>query len=104
MKERRSRGGARVISPIKRALLVGFIVVLVVLAIKGKDMLNAKKLEYNVKLNTIEGLKEEINIEESKALKYDKVKNQITSDEDYESLAREELGLIRKDEIVIKPR
>ncbi len=104
MKERRSRGGAKVFSPFRRVLLVAFILLIGILLIKGKKILDHKKLEYDAKLNTIDILKEEIDIEEDKALKFDKAKNQITSDEEYESLAREELGLIRKDEIVIKPR
>ena len=46
----------------------------------------------------------EIKEEESKIKQIDKNTSHVITDEEYESLAREELGLIKKDEIIIKPR
>ncbi len=104
MKERRSRGGARLISPMKRIILIIMIVVLCAFIVNGIKMHSSKIDEYNEKLVKIENLEKEIEAEDNKLEQINKSHNQITSDEEYESLAREELGLIRKDEIVIRPR
>ena len=104
MNERRSRGGARVMPLKRRIILIVLLLILAFLTFKTYKLLSKKKLEYDDKLARIEALNEEIEAENEREKMIESSKSQVITDEDYESLAREELGLIRKDEIVIKPR
>ena len=104
MSVRRSRGGAPVFSPVKRAFLVIILIVLSLSIYFGMKVLKNSQATNIRKTIEIQDLKDEIANEESKAFSINKSKNQKTTDEDYEALARKELGLIKKDEIVIKPR
>ncbi len=104
MNARKSRGGTRLISSKKRYILIILLFALGVIIVNGVRLLESKKFEYESKTTFIEELKSEIEVEKNK----EKPKNTSSDDnitnEEYESLAREELGLIKKDEIVIKPR
>lgn len=91
------------ISILRVALLV-ILVGLIVATYNCFLLFNAKKQEYVDKKLKIENLTDEIKEEESKIKQIDNNKDKIITDEEYESLAREELGLIKKDEIVIRPR
>lgn len=104
MNVRRSRGGARVMPLKRRIILIVLLLILAFLTFKTYKLLSKKKLEYDDKLARIEALNEEIEAENEREKMIESSKSQVITDEDYESLAREELGLIRKDEIVIKPR
>lgn len=104
MNERRSRGGAKVMPLKRRLILIVLLLVLGFLTFKAYKLFNKKRLEYDDKLARIEALEEELESESEREKMLESSKNQVITDEDYESLAREELGLIRKDEIVIKPR
>lgn len=104
MKRKKSRGGASLISPRKRILLIILILVLGIFIVKGIKLLKSKKYEYESKITFVEELKDELESEKNKKNTEEVLDNKTITDEDYESLAREELGLIKKDEIIIKPR
>ena len=100
MKERKNKKNMSVI----RFVLIFILVGLIVASYKCIRLYNVKKEEYNDKKQQIENLNNEIKEEESKIKQIDKNISHVITDEEYESLAREELGLIKKDEIIIKPR
>lgn len=104
MNERRSRGGARVMPLKRRLILIVLLLILGFMTIKAYRLFLKKRIEYDDKLARITALDEELESENEREKLLESLKSQIITDEDYESLAREELGLIRKDEIVIKPR
>lgn len=104
MNERRSRGGARVMPLKRRLILIVLLLILGFMTIKAYRLFLKKRIEYDDKLARITALDEELESENEREKLLESSKSQIITDEDYESLAREELGLIRKDEIVIKPR
>jgi cell division protein FtsB len=79
-------------------------VLLSILIVRGVSILKNKQLEYESKNAFISDLQEAAESEENKAKQNTELDSQSITDEEYESLAREELGLIKKDEIVIKPR
>lgn len=87
----------------KRVLLVFFIVVLVgVISLLCKT-LDAKTKEYQKNVNRIEELNDQISDENEKAKQLQKQNKDVITDSDIEAIARQELGLIKKDEIVIRP-
>lgn len=87
----------------KRVLLVFFIVVLVgVIGLLCKT-LDAKSKEYQKNVNRIEELNDQISDENEKAKQLQKQNKDVITDSDIEAIARQELGLIKKDEIVIRP-
>lgn len=87
----------------KRVLLVFFIVVLVgVIGLLCKT-LDAKTKEYQKNVNRIEELNDQISDENEKAKQLQKQNKDVITDSDIEAIARQELGLIKKDEIVIRP-
>lgn len=87
----------------KRVLLVFFIVVLVgVISLLCKT-LDAKTKEYQKNVNRIEELNDQISDENEKAKQLQKQNKDVITDNDIEAIARQELGLIKKDEIVIRP-
>lgn len=102
--KRRSRGGVKVFSPTKRMIIVGIIIFLLCTIVFAKNMLNNERAELVNKDNKIVQLELEIESENDKTEQLKKSDSQVMKDEDMESLARSELGLIKKDEIVIKPR
>ena len=104
MNERRSRGGARVMPLKRRLILIVLLLIIGFLTFRAYKLFLNKKLEYGDKVDRIATLEEELESESEREKMLESSKSQIITDEDYESLAREELGLIRKDEIVIKPR
>ena len=99
----RSRGGAAVASPFKRFLMIFAFVVLAVAVLFSYRVFNEKSAEYNQKKRVIEELNEQIAIEDNKSEKLKERDDKVTTDEDIEAIARQELGLIKKDEIVIRP-
>ena len=104
MNAKKSRGGTRLISSKKRLILILLLIILSILIVKEISILKSKKLEYESKSAFVSDLQEEIQSEENKEKQIKSLDGQNITDEEYESLAREELGLIKKDEIVIKPR
>lgn len=100
---RRSRGGAAVNSPLRRLFMI--VVLLVLLALIGFSykVFNDKNDEYAKKLERIDDLEEQIATEEARQKQLKKQENHVTTDEDIEAIARRELGLIKRDEIVIRP-
>ena len=104
MNERRSRGGARVMPLKRRLILIVLLLTIGFLIFKAYKLFLKKKLEYGDRIDRIVALEEELESENEREKMLESSKSQVITDEDYESLAREELGLIRKDEIVIKPR
>lgn len=87
----------------KRVLLVFSIVVLVgVIGLLCKT-LDAKTKEYQKNVNRIEELNDQISDENEKAKQLQKQNKDVITDSDIEAIARQELGLIKKDEIVIRP-
>jgi cell division protein DivIC len=100
---RRSRGGVVINSPIKRFIMLLFILVIVVLLGFSYMVFNEKNIELSKKIKRIEELEEQISAEEEKIKQLKKQENRVTTDEDIEAIARQELGLIKRDEIVIRP-
>ena len=100
---RRSRGGVVINSPIKRFIMLLFILVIVVLLGFSYKVFNEKNIELSKKIKKIEELEEQISAEEEKIKQLKKQENRVTTDEDIEAIARQELGLIKRDEIVIRP-
>lgn len=100
---RRSRGGAVINSPIKRFIMLLLILCLVVLLGFSYKLFNEKNIELSKKVEKIAELEEQINAEEEKIKQLKKQENRVTTDEDIEAIARQELGLIKRDEIVIRP-
>ena len=100
---RRSRGGAVINSPIKRFIMLLLILCLVVLLGFSYKVFNEKNVELSKKVEKIAELEEQINAEEEKIKQLKKQENRVTTDEDIEAIARQELGLIKRDEIVIRP-
>ena len=105
MKEkRRSRGGAKIFSPAKRIIIVGILVILIGTIVFAKKFLKEQKDTLISKDERIAQLELEIESESAKSEQLKKNDSQVMKDEDMESLARSELGLIKRNEIVIKPR
>lgn len=100
----RSRAYGPVLSRIRRLIMVVLIILAIILCVFLYRISKRMEME-NIKLSQdIENLHSGIQNEDDKKEELSKAKNRSVSDEEYESLAREELGLIKKDEIVIKPR
>jgi len=100
---KRSRGGAVVNSPVKRVFMLFILLVLVALIGFSYKAFNEKNDEYAKKLERIEDLEEQIAAEDDRLKQLKKQENRVTTDEDIEAIARQELGLIKRDEIVIRP-
>lgn len=80
-----------------------FILVIVVLLGFSYKVFNEKSVELSKKIEKIEELEEQISAEEEKIKQLKKQEKHVTTDEDIEAIARQELGLIKRDEIVIRP-
>lgn len=100
---RRSRGGAAVFSTTKRVLIVAILVILLSAILFARGFLNDKKSEYTRKVDEINKLELAIQDEDDKASNLKKNESKVLGNEEMESLARSELGLIKRDEIVIRP-
>ena len=100
---KRSRGGAVVNSPVKRVFMLFVLLVLAALIGFSYKAFNEKNDEYAKKLERIEDLEEQIAAEDDRLKQLKKQENRVTTDEDIEAIARQELGLIKRDEIVIRP-
>ncbi len=103
MSERRSRGGAAIFSTTKRIVILGVLVILIFAVLFAKNVLKSKQSEYSNKISEIENLEVAIQDEEDKSSKLKKNEGHVLDNEDMESIARAELGLIKRDEIIIKP-
>ena len=103
MSERRSRGGAVIFSTTKRIVILGILVILMLAVLFSKNVLKSKQSEYANKISEIENLEIAIQDEADKSSKLKKNEGHILDNEDMESIARAELGLIKRDEIIIKP-
>ena len=99
----RSRGGAVVGSPFKRFLMIFALVILTVAVLFSYRVFNEKSAEYDQKKRVIEELNDQIAMEDDKSKRLKERDDKVTTDEDIEAIARQELGLIKKDEIVIRP-
>ncbi|MBQ7743881.1 MAG: hypothetical protein IJT67_03720 [Lachnospiraceae bacterium] len=104
MNAKRSRGGVRLISSKKRLILIALLLLLSIFVVREIRLLKSKKLEYESKNAFVSDLQAEVESEAENEKQKSDLESQNITDEEYESLAREELGLIKKDEIVIKPR
>ena len=100
---RRSRGVAAVFSTTKHLLIIGILAILLISILFARKMLKNKQSEYANKISEIEQLEMAIKDEEDKSSKLKKSDGNVLDNEDMESLARAELGLIKRDEIIIKP-
>lgn len=100
---RKSRGGAVVFSTTKRIFIVAILIVLISAILFARGFLNDKKSEYARKVEEIEKLEFAIQDEDDKASNLKKNESKVLGNEEMESLARSELGLIKRDEIVIRP-
>jgi cell division protein FtsL len=102
-KVRRSRGGLVINSPFKRTLMVVVFLVLVVAVCVSYRVFSKKNEEFADRVKRIERLEDQISAEDEKSKQLKKQEDKVINDEDIESIARQELGLIKKDEIVIRP-
>lgn len=88
-----------------RVILIVCVVLLGAFLCRGYFMLKDKTAQTKANAQKIEALKDDIKSEEEKVSELKKNnKSKDVTDEDYEAIARQEFGLIKKDEIVIKPR
>lgn len=92
------------ISPFLRVLLVLVLIVLLFFSIKSFSTYKLKKEENSLQIEKIEELNKELEIVDEKLKEFIKNIGEENEDLNYEIVAREELGLIKKDEIIIKPR
>lgn len=91
------------IRKIKRILMVlAFVVLVAMIGFSYKAFIN-KTAEYENKVSRIEELQKQIADEDEKTKQLNKQDNSVVTNEDIEAIARQELGLIKKDEIVIRP-
>lgn len=91
------------IRKIKRILMVlAFVVLVAMIGFSYKAFVN-KTAEYENKTNRIEELQKQIAAEDEKTKQLKKQDSSVITDDDIEAIARQELGLIKKDEIVIRP-
>lgn len=91
------------IRKIKRILMVlAFVVLIAMIGFSYKAFVK-KTAEYENKVSRIEDLQKQIAAEDEKTKQLKKQDNSVITDDDIEAIARQELGLIKKDEIVIRP-
>ena len=79
------------------------IAVLVVALGFSYKVFTEKNEEYLKKAERIEELEEQISAENDRLKQLKEQENHVTTDEGIEAIARQELGLIKRDEIVIRP-
>lgn len=102
-KVRKSRDRVVLRSPFRRTIMVLVIIVLAILLFASYRVFNEKNKEFARSEKRIEQLENEISDANKIAEEFKKKDNNSVSDEDIEKVARQELGLIKRDEIVIKP-
>ena len=83
-------------------MVVVFLVLVVAVCVSYRAF-SKKNEEFADRLKRIERLEDQISAEDEKSKQLKKQEDKVISDEDIESIARQELGLIKKDEIVIRP-
>lgn len=88
----------------RRILVIISCFILIILVYLGINKIKMLEIEHNDKIIKISNLKEELESEKAKSLDSKSSNNNKVEDEDYEDVARKELGLIKKDEIVIIPK
>ena len=91
------------IRKIKRILMVLALVILIAMIGFSYKAFVKKTAEYENKVSRIEDLQKQIAAEDEKTKQLKKQDNSVITDDDIEAIARQELGLIKKDEIVIRP-
>lgn len=89
---------------LKRLILLTIFLILVVFVYLGNVFLRKVKSESLNKAVEVNGLKSQIEIENNRNEDLKKSKIDNVTKADLEELARKDLGLIKKDEIVIKPK
>lgn len=88
-----------------RIILVICVVLLGFALYKGYFLFKERRGESIEKAQKVEALKDDIKSEKDRIKELEKTKkDKDVTDEDYEAIARDEFGLIKKDEIIIKPR
>lgn len=88
-----------------RIILVICVVLLGFALYKGYFLFKERRDESIEKAQKVEALKDDIKSEKDRLKELEKTKkDKDVTDEDYEAIARDEFGLIKKDEIIIKPR
>ena len=92
------------ISSIKRILLCLILTLFSVLIYKSYTLFNKKNNEYANKMDLVRELEAQIDAENSKAKKLDRQNDNVTTNDEIEAIARQELGLIKRDEILIRPK
>lgn len=102
-KVRKSRDRVVLRSPFGRTIMVLVIIVLAILLFESYKVFNEKNKEFARSEKRIEQLENEISDANKIAEEFKRKDNNSVSDEDIEKVARQELGLIKRDEIVIKP-
>lgn len=91
------------IRKIKRIIMaIAFVALIVLIGFSYKTYVS-KSVEYESKINRIEELQDQIAAEDEKTKQLKRQENSVITNEDIEAIARQELGLIKKDEIVIRP-
>ena len=104
MKEKQRKSKKSILHPnLKRFLIIYIFLFLVLTIYVSYIVYNKKNIEYYEKSRMIEDLKDKILYEEDKNKQLKKQNTEYLTNEDVEEIARKELGLIRRDEIVIKP-
>lgn len=89
---------------LKRLILLIVFMILVVFVYLGNVYLRKVKSESLKKTVEVNGLKSQIEIENNRNKDLKKTEISNVTKADLEELARKDLGLIKKDEIVIKPK
>lgn len=92
------------ISSIKRILLCLMLTLFSVLIYKSYTLFDKKNNEYSNKMDLVRELEAQIDAENSKAKKLDRQNDNVTTNDEIEAIARQELGLIKRDEILIRPK
>ena len=83
-------------------MVLAFVVLIAMIGYSYKAYVG-KTAEYENKISRIEELQNQIAAEDEKTKQLKRQDNSVITNEDIEAIARQELGLIKKDEIVIRP-
>lgn len=83
-------------------MVLAFVVLIAMIGYSYKAYVS-KTAEYENKISRIEELQNQIAAEDEKTKQLKRQDNSVITNEDIEAIARQELGLIKKDEIVIRP-
>ena len=83
-------------------MVLAFVVLVAMISFSYKAFVN-KTAEYENNVSRIEELQKQIADEDEKTKQLKRQDNSVITNEDIEAIARQELGLIKRDEIVIRP-